>query len=288
VFKSIITAAGIALMLATTTQGFAQDASRAPASADILQTCQDQAVTEEAKHSAETEARLASKGVVSATNQTITERESIERRFLADGDYFILVRVARCLAANKHFDEAIAIMKPIVGYYGEDGQGFANPNAKAVNFYPYQAWHDYALILDAKGDRKGAGHAMTIAYTLSKEVYADKEMLPDYKRLAAANIATAQTQQRKTEAVDQAARIARSRKFWDACSADQRRILVMKGGTHTNRDHNVGEHWGPDRIQSYDTANYHQETWWYYGLQGPHSAEAFTFHNGRLVSHYQA
>jgi hypothetical protein len=227
-------------------------------------------------------------GVLSSSAQTTAERESDYRHFLDDGPYSDLVRVAKCLAARKHFDEAVAIMKPIVGYYGEDGRGFANTNARAVNYYPYQAWYDYALILDAKRDRKGAAHAMTIAYSLSKEVYADKQLLPDYKRLAAANIATARTQQRKAEATRDARKIARSRRFWDACSADQRRILVMKGGKDTNRDHNVGEDWGPSRIQTYETANYREEVWWYYGLQGEHSAEAFTFRNGRLVSHYES
>lgn len=64
-------------------------------------------------------------------------------------------------------------------------------------------------------------------------------------------------------------------------------MTVRQIGTGTNRDHNVGDRLGPSRIESYDARGYHQETWWYYGLHGEHSAEAFTFHNGRLFSHYQ-
>jgi hypothetical protein len=41
-------------------------------------------------------------------------------------------------------------------------------------------------------------------------------------------------------------------------------------------------------VQTYESANYREEVWWYYGLQREHSAEAFTFRNGRLVSHYQS
>jgi hypothetical protein len=287
VFKTIITAALCALILASTTApGLAQKMSPLPApTADMQQACTHQVIEDATKVSVEKQKVMVQRGSLAEARTVDAERRN-QMYLLDKGDFAMQVHVAKCLASVGHYAESIAIMKPIVAAYGPSGRGL---DERANYYLAHEAWHDYALVLEEKGDRIGASHAMMIAYKIAKSNYVENAKLEaDYKRLAAVDIAIQRAQQRNGNAAEEAARIAKSRRFWDACSADQRRILVQKGGEHTNRDHNVGESWGPNRIQTYDAANYHQETWWYYGLRGRGSAEAFTFHNGRLVSHYQA
>jgi len=143
-------------------------------------------------------------------------------------------------------------------------------------------WHVYALILDKLGDRAGANHAIAVAMRIATDNYHAADVRADYNRLGGADIAKEKAAAKSV--LD--AKIARSRHFWDLCSLDERRVLVMRGGKSTTRDHNVGDNLGPKRIETYDAAGYHKETWWYYGLSGENSAEAFTFINGHFQSHY--
>lgn len=198
----------------------------------------------------------------------------------ATGD---VARVARCLYNLRMYKDALAVIRPAVVAVGTSGSELTTMTAEKP-----LVWQVYAIVLDKLGQRAAAKHAITVAINFSQEgdSRAEPSILRDYERLTG-DRSRETNDAEKAAIVDRANNLAASRRFWDACSPDQRRILVMRGGARTNRDHNVGDHLGPHRITTYETANYREETWWYYGGLGTHSAEAFTFRNGRLVSHYQ-
>jgi hypothetical protein len=212
---------------------------------------------------------------------------------------YYLAKVEECYFARRDFANAAKQYPKIGNKWASDLAVQLRHDASGEI-----TWTNYALVLDhialsfeRLGDLNKARTAIRMAHqanSLRNEAVVEK----DYQRLDRRHIADesraerakldsslADAEQRRLAQLGSPdVRVARSRRFWDACSAAQRKILVERGGKGTNRDHNVGDGVGPKRIETFETARYLKETWWYYGLG--HAAEAYTFVNGRLESYY--
>jgi len=207
--------------------------------------------------------------IVSATNTEIAQD-------LAPGDPSMqeVIRepysqfdIAKCLFRLKQYIEARTLMLKIA-------HNMPTGQVESDLLEPPELFHQLALVEERLGLHADAVRHIREAYSLDDRTYdaqrprvLNDDLDRDYARINFQQI--------------RAAALERSRwnsDSWNILSGDERSVVTRNGGTPTN---GLGY---PCDTETYDSAGYHEEVWWYGDCDSGAYSSAYTFVNHHLSS----